>query len=65
MDGMFSRDLALYGPDAKIPKPLGPRQGRRYCRRLAGRHYENFTVVSWLLPGRLRQHFYNVYAYCR
>ncbi|MGO9109757.1 MAG: hypothetical protein ACLP9L_11035 [Thermoguttaceae bacterium] len=62
---MFSRDLALYGPDAKIPKPLGPRQGRRYCRRLAGRHYENFTVVSWLLPGRLRQHFYNVYAYCR
>ena len=65
MDGMFNRDLALYGPDAKIPKPLRPRQGRRYCRRLARRHYENFTVVSWLLPGRLRQHFYNVYAYCR
>ena len=62
---MFSRDLALYGPEAKIPKPLRPRQGRRYCRRLARRHYENFTVVSWLLPGRLRQHFYNVYAYCR
>ena len=65
MDGMFSRDLALYGPEAKIPKPLRPRQGRRYCRRLARRHYENFTVVSWLLPWRLRQHFYNVYAYCR
>ena len=65
MDHMFSRDLALYGPEAKIPKPLRPRQGRRYCRRLARRHYENFTVVSWLLPGRLRQHFYNVYAYCR
>jgi len=62
---MFSRDLALYGPEAKIPKPLRPRQGMRYCRRLAGRHYENFTVVSWLLPWPLRQHFYNVYAYCR
>ena len=62
---MFSRDLALYGPEAKIPKPLRPAQGRRYCRRLAHRHYENFTVASWLLPWRLRQHFYNVYAYCR
>ena len=62
---MFSRDLALYGPEAKIPKPLRPAQGRRYCRRLAHSHYENFTVVSWLLPRRLRQHFYNVYSYCR
>jgi squalene synthase HpnC/squalene synthase HpnD len=37
----------------------------RYTRWLATRHYENFTVVSWLLPRRLHQHFYNVYAYCR
>jgi squalene synthase HpnC len=22
-------------------------------------------VATWFLPGRLRQHFYNVYAYCR
>lgn len=29
------------------------------------RHYENFTVVSWLLPRTLRQHFINVYAFCR
>jgi squalene synthase HpnC len=57
--------LALYGPDAKIPKPLAPKQGRQYCRRLAREHYENFTVVTWLLPRRLRQHFYNVHAYCR
>jgi squalene synthase HpnC len=32
---------------------------------LARRHYENFTVVSWLLPRRLHRHFYHVYAYCR
>jgi len=36
-----------------------------YTRHLATSHYENFNVVSWLLPRRLRQHFYNVYAYCR
>jgi squalene synthase HpnC len=65
MNGMFSRDLALYGPEAKIPKTLRPEQGRKYCRQLARRHYENFTVVSWMLPGRLRQDFFNVYAYCR
>ena len=45
--------------------PPTPRQSRRYCRRLARRHYENFTVVGWFLPGRLRQHVANVYAYCR
>src|ERR1700741_5478589 len=37
----------------------------RYTRWLATHHYENFNVVSWLLPRRLHQHFYNVYAYCR
>ena len=36
-----------------------------YCRRLATSHYENFTVVSWLLPRALRPHIYAVYAYCR
>src|SRR5437773_12066875 len=36
-----------------------------YCERLARTHYENFSVATWLLPRRLRQHFYNVYAYCR
>jgi squalene synthase HpnC len=46
-------------------KPPTARQGRRYCRRLARRHYENFTVVSWLLPREARQHVANVYAYCR
>jgi len=34
-------------------------------RWLATHHYENFHVVSWLLPKRLHQDFYNVYAYCR
>src|ERR1700722_5333130 len=40
-------------------------QARGYCARLARTHYENFSVASWFLPKRLRQHFFNVYAYCR
>lgn len=40
-------------------------QAQQYTRWLATHHYENFRVVSWLLPRRLHQHFYNVYAYCR
>jgi squalene synthase HpnC/squalene synthase HpnD len=40
-------------------------EAERYTRRLATHHYENFNIVSWLLPRRLRQHFYNLYAYCR
>ncbi|MGH9660201.1 MAG: squalene synthase HpnC, partial [Bryobacteraceae bacterium] len=36
-----------------------------YTRRLATSHYENFHVVSFLLPRRLHQDFYNVYSFCR
>lgn len=40
-------------------------EARAYTRWLATHHYENFHVVSFLLPRRLHQDFYNVYAYCR
>ena len=36
-----------------------------YCRDLATGHYENFPLVSWLLPKRLHAHFYSIYAFCR
>jgi squalene synthase HpnC len=38
---------------------------QEYCRKLARSHYENFSVATWFLPERLRQHFANVYSYCR
>jgi squalene synthase HpnC len=38
---------------------------RKYTHWLATHHYENFNVVSWLLPRDLHQDFYNLYAYCR
>jgi len=40
-------------------------EAQQYCARLAHSHYENFSVVTCFLPKHLRQHFYNVYAYCR
>jgi squalene synthase HpnC len=42
-----------------------PKAAQEYTKWLATHHYENFNVVSWLLPKELHQHFYNVYAYCR
>src|SRR5271168_5313850 len=57
-------------PELEIARNLPPAncalaEAERYTRRLATHHYENFNVVSWLLPRDLHQHFYNVYAYCR
>jgi squalene synthase HpnC len=40
-------------------------ESRAYCANLARTHYENFSVATWFLPKRLRQDFFNVYAYCR
>src|SRR5271157_1081293 len=53
-------------PEYSIPDHApSEAEAREYCRRLARSHYENFSVASWFLPERLRQHFFNVYAYCR
>jgi len=62
---MFAHDLQQYGPQSAPQRPPSPAAARRYCRCLARRHYENFTVATRLLPRELRQHFCNVYAYCR
>jgi len=53
----------------RSPEALGQtftaEEARAYTRWLATSHYENFHVVSFLLPKRLHQDFYNVYSYCR
>jgi squalene synthase HpnC len=50
----------------KLPaNGCSPKEAQEYTRWLATHHYENFNVVSWLLPKELHQHFYNLYAYCR
>jgi squalene synthase HpnC/squalene synthase HpnD len=60
----------LATPELEIARNLpaancAPVEAERYTRWLANHHYENFNVVSRLLPRRLHQHFYNIYAYCR
>jgi squalene synthase HpnC len=61
----FEEDLRRYGPGGTVDRPPSLRASRRYCRRLARSHYENFTVLSRLLPRQLRRPFCSVYAYCR
>lgn len=65
MPTSFEIELERWGPHAAEGGPVSLAEAEAYCRRLATTHYENFPVVSWLLPRRLHQHFYNIYAYCR
>ncbi len=65
MNVPFATELANWGPESAAGRTVTRAQAEAYCRRLARTHYENFPLVSWLLPRRLHQHFYNVYAYCR
>lgn len=44
---------------------VGAEADEARTRRLALDHYENFSVISRLLPRQLRQDFCNVYAFCR
>ncbi len=55
--------LETFGP--KNCEQLDYEQATRFTRELAQRHYENFSVVSWLLPRRLRDDFRHIYAFCR
>lgn len=64
LDGLTRRHLGWDMPTSSS-KPPTLLESELFCRRLATSHYENFPLISWLLPGRLRQPFFNVYAYCR
>lgn len=56
-------DLAMYGPGQT--RVVSEAEAREYARRLAESHYENFSVLSRLLPRDLRGDFASVYAFCR
>ncbi|MDR2754599.1 MAG: squalene synthase HpnC [Planctomycetaceae bacterium] len=62
---MFSEELKQFGPHGISHKTFSETEAFAYCKHLTERHYENFSVVSWLLPKKLRQPFQVVYAYCR
>jgi squalene synthase HpnC len=64
--GRSVRDLLdAWGPETASRNPVRAAEAEGYCRHLARTHYENFPIVSWLLPRTLHQHFFNVYAFCR
>ncbi len=58
------RDRAAWDV-APLPPTLDRGAAEAFCRLVAERHYENFSVVTRLVPPRLRQDFANVYAFCR
>ena len=53
---------ALVEPPERAPSRD---EARRMTLRLTKSHYENFTLVSLLVPRRMRPHIAAVYAFCR
>src|SRR5437763_8234638 len=62
---MFLPPVDFVKSQDALRKTYSPEEARAYTQWLATKHYENFHVVSFLLPKRLRQDFYNVYSFCR
>lgn len=59
-----ARDL----PAWRLAPPSGTGSlaaAQAFCRAIARSHYENFSVVTRLVPRRLRQDFATVYAFAR
>ena len=56
-------DLPRFGPEQAVA--VSAEEAHAYCARLAGSHYENFSVLSPLVPERCRRDFAAVYAFCR
>ncbi|CAN5780201.1 squalene synthase HpnC [soil metagenome] len=57
--------LARFGPESGCHEPVSRDAAWGYVRGLASSHYENFSVLSSLVPARLRDDFAAVYAFCR
>lgn len=62
---MFLAPAAFVADPELLQKSWTLEESLAYTRWLATHHYENFHVVSFLLPKRLHQDFYNVYSFCR
>ena len=57
------QQLDVFGPDRC--DTMTTEQARQWCVRLATGRYENFSVLSAVVPGELREDFAAVYAFCR
>lgn len=63
MASLVLDQLSEFGPE-HCPQ-MSYDQASAYARKLTESQYENFTVVSWFLPRRLREPFAHIYAFCR
>jgi squalene synthase HpnC len=61
----FLPPAAFVRSGEEVARRYSPAEAAAYTRWLATHHYENFHVVSFLLPRHLHQDFFNVYSYCR
>jgi len=61
----FLHPLDFIASPEAMARQWTPQDSLLYTRWLSTHHYENFHLVSFLLPRRLHQDFYNVYAFCR
>ena len=59
----FAADLARFGPQSSEAVSLVA--ARAYTRSLARSHYENFPVLTWVMPRAMRQPIADVYAFSR
>jgi squalene synthase HpnC len=57
------QQLDVFGPDRC--DTMTTEQARQWCMRLATGRYENFSVLSAVVPKHLRNDFAAVYAFCR
>jgi squalene synthase HpnC len=62
---VFLGPTAFLSSPEQLKRKWPLEEALNYTRWLATHHYENFQVVSFLLPKRLHQDFYNVYSFCR
>lgn len=57
--------LGQWGPDADRAEPVDAAGALAHCHALARSRYENFSVLTGLVPPDLRDDFASVYAFCR
>ena len=65
---IVAEQLRELGPERVgpgMPPPMDEPAAAAWCASLADRQYENFSVLSALVPARLRGDFAAVYAFCR
>jgi len=60
---VLASDISRFGPEQR--DAVGVDAARAYCRGLALGRYENFSVLSPLVPAEFRDDFAAVYAFCR